>query len=156
MAAHASFRVNVANNARLGRILTNANGMTVYYLKSDPPNLSTCFGSCTQFWRPLLVPRGAGFGNLHLPGKPATITRAEGLQLTYNSWPLYTFTGDRKPGQTTGQGVAGVWFVATPSLRLRAVPQVSPPPATNCIPGMNGGDMDNDNNGAPSDGDGCR
>jgi predicted lipoprotein with Yx(FWY)xxD motif len=156
LAAHTTARVQVASNSHFGRILTNQNGMTVYYFKSDPPNLSTCFGSCTQVWQPLLVARNAGFGNWHLPGKLTTLTRSGGLQLSYNSWPLYTFTGDKKPGQTRGQGIAGGWFVATPTLRLRATPRVSPPPVQMCIPGMNGGDMDGDNNGAPSDGDGCR
>jgi predicted lipoprotein with Yx(FWY)xxD motif len=147
--------VKVTSNPRFGRILTNAKGITLYYLKSDGPNQSTCFGGCAQAWPPLLVTGHAGLGSLHLPGKLATIARSGTFQVTYNSWPLYTFIGDRKPGDTTGQGIAGVWFVATPGLRPHAAPRVVPP-APSCIPGMNGGDMDGDNNGEPSDGDGCR
>jgi predicted lipoprotein with Yx(FWY)xxD motif len=36
--------------------------------------------------------------------------------VTFNGWPLYTFANDKAPGQVNGQGVGGVWFVATPSL----------------------------------------
>jgi len=46
--------------------------------------------------------------------------RAGGDQITYNAWPLYTFAGDKAPGQTTGQGVVGFggkWLVATPGLQ---------------------------------------
>ena len=34
-----------------------------------------------------------------------------GTQVTYNSWPVYFFNGDKVPGDTTGQGVGGKWFV---------------------------------------------
>ena len=31
--------------------------------------------------------------------------------MTVDGWPLYFFSGDATPGDTTGQGVGGVWFV---------------------------------------------
>ena len=40
------------------------------------------------------------------------ITRPDGTtQITFYGQPLYTFSGDAKPGDTTGQGTGGVWFV---------------------------------------------
>ncbi len=36
--------------------------------------------------------------------------------MTYNSWPLYTWVKDKVPGDTTGQGVGGKWFVVTPDV----------------------------------------
>ena len=44
-----------------------------------------------------------------------TTKRKDGkLEVTYNHHPLYYFVTDRKPGQTTGQGVnqfGGPWWV---------------------------------------------
>ena len=45
-----------------------------------------------------------------------TITRDDGTtQVTYNGWPLYYFAGDTAPGDTTGQGMEGVWFLVSPT-----------------------------------------
>ena len=44
-----------------------------------------------------------------------TIKRADGKQqTTYKGMPLYFFVGDQGPGDTNGQGVAGVWSLAKP------------------------------------------
>jgi predicted lipoprotein with Yx(FWY)xxD motif len=32
-------------------------------------------------------------------------------QVMYNGHLLYTFVGDTKPGDATGQGLGGIWFV---------------------------------------------
>ena len=46
----------------------------------------------------------------------STLTRDDGsMQVTYNGWPLYTFSGDIAPGDATGQGMDGVWFLVTPA-----------------------------------------
>src|SRR5690606_25589637 len=34
--------------------------------------------------------------------------------VTYDGWPLYTFTGDAEAGETNGQGLNDVWFVVAP------------------------------------------
>jgi hypothetical protein len=46
----------------------------------------------------------------------AQLLRLSTLQNRVNSNPLYTYSGDTGPGQTTGEGVGGVWHVCTPSL----------------------------------------
>jgi predicted lipoprotein with Yx(FWY)xxD motif len=38
-----------------------------------------------------------------------------GLQITYNGWPLYVFTGDSAPGDTNGQGQGDAWFALDPA-----------------------------------------
>ena len=42
-------------------------------------------------------------------------TSAEGIQVTYNGWPLYFYAGDTAPGDTNGQGQGGVWYVVDPT-----------------------------------------
>jgi hypothetical protein len=45
--------------------------------------------------------------------------RSDGsTQLTVDGWPMYTYAGDSKPGQATGQGKnlsGGLWWVIAPS-----------------------------------------
>jgi predicted lipoprotein with Yx(FWY)xxD motif len=101
----------------LGKYLTGASGMTLYVLKSDSPDKTTCTGTCATNWPPLTVtadmsiipPSGATLAF-------ATITRSDGtLQVTYNHMPLYYYSGDSSANDTTGQGKNGVWFVAPES-----------------------------------------
>jgi len=104
-------------NGKSETILTNAQGMTLYYRTTDMPPTTVCSGGCASAWPPLLVsgsspPKSA----TSLPGKLSVQTDANGNQVEYNGHPLYTYSGDTGPGQTTGEGVGGVWHVVTPSL----------------------------------------
>ncbi|PZS01766.1 MAG: hypothetical protein DLM70_11150, partial [Chloroflexi bacterium] len=171
--------VRIRTNAKLGRILTSSRGMTLYYFKVDRRGGSACTGPCSHTWRPLVASRSSVAAKNDLRGRLSVIRRSDGRrQVTYRGWPLYTFIGDRKPGDAFGRGILGQWFVATPSLAARTrhtppvaspkpapaptrmsptyPPPASTPPPVNCIPGNNGGDMDGDNNSEPSDGDGCQ
>jgi len=65
----------------------------------------------------LTVPSGAApTAGAGITGTLGTITRSDNgaLQVTYNNRPLYHFASDTGPGDTSGQGVGGVWFVAKP------------------------------------------
>jgi predicted lipoprotein with Yx(FWY)xxD motif len=172
--------IDVASNPVLGSYLTSATGRTLYYFTPEqdshpaaPHIVAT--GALLQTWHPLLSPSGLLTTNATLPGTLTTVPRPDGgRQVTYNDWPLYSFTGDTSAGQTNGQGITGQWFVATtaltevlptptPALPPAAAPTMAPtrrptpvPMPTSCIPGNNGGDHDADNNGGPSDGDGCQ
>ncbi len=98
-------------------ILTNAQGMTLYYRTSDVPPSTVCSGGCASAWPPLVVSgSGAPTSAASLSGKLTVVVDANGKQVAYNGHPLYTYSGDTGPGQTTGEGVAGVWHVCTPSL----------------------------------------
>jgi predicted lipoprotein with Yx(FWY)xxD motif len=98
-------------------ILTNAQGMTLYYRTSDVPPSTVCSGGCASAWPPLVVSgSGAPTSAASLSGKLTLVVDANGKQVEYNGHPLYTYSGDTGPGQTTGEGVAGVWHVCTPSL----------------------------------------
>ncbi len=97
-------------------ILTNAQGMTLYYRTSDSGS-SVCSGGCASAWPPMLATGSATpTGATSLPGQLSVGTNANGKQVEYNGHPLYTYSGDSAPGQTKGQGIGGVWFAVTTDL----------------------------------------
>jgi predicted lipoprotein with Yx(FWY)xxD motif len=98
-------------------ILTNAQGMTLYYRTIDMPPTTVCSGGCASVWPPLLVSgSNTPTSTTSLPGKLSVQADANGTQVEYNGHPLYNFSGDTAPGQTTGEGFGGIWHVCTPSL----------------------------------------
>lgn len=97
-------------------ILTNAQGMTLYYRTSDTAT-SVCSGGCANAWPPLLATNSSTpTSTATLSGKLSVVTDANGSQVAYNGHPLYTFSGDAAAGQTKGEGLAGVWFVVPTNL----------------------------------------
>lgn len=104
-------------NGQSTTILTNTQGMTLYYFKPDTPTTSACTGGCAQTWPPLLFTgSGSPTSAATLSGTLSAVTTANGNQIEYNGHPLYTFSGDTAPGQTKGEGIGGKWFVCTPDL----------------------------------------
>jgi predicted lipoprotein with Yx(FWY)xxD motif len=97
-------------------VLTNGKGFTLYWFAPDTSAKSNCNGSCATYWPPVKGPATAGAG---VTGKLATITRADGsVQATYNGHPLYTYVGDKAPGQDKGNGLnlsGGLWHDVTVS-----------------------------------------
>ena len=105
--------------------LTNSKGMTLYYRTTDSAT-SVCSGSCAQAWPPLISP-GTPTTAVSLQGTLSVQTNANGSQVMYNGHPLYTFSGDTAPGQTHGEGVAGMWFVVPIDLApLNGTPSATP------------------------------
>ena len=116
--ATAATRVGVASS-RLGRIIVDGKGRTLYLFEKDKRGRSACYGQCATYWPPLIT-----------HGKPVarrgvkrsllgTTRRANGSQqVTYAGHPLYRFALDAKPGQTNGEGLndfgAG-WDVLSPA-----------------------------------------
>jgi predicted lipoprotein with Yx(FWY)xxD motif len=108
-------KVNVAGKAE--KILTDAQGSTLYYFTPDSPTKLACSGKCAVAWPPLLSKDSATpVADAPLTGKLSTLVDANGTQVEYNGHLLYTFIKDAKPGQVTGQGVEGKWFIATSTL----------------------------------------
>jgi predicted lipoprotein with Yx(FWY)xxD motif len=97
-------------------VLTNGKGFTLYWFAPDTSTKSNCNGSCATYWPPVKGPATAGGG---VTGKLATITRSDGsVQATYNGHPLYTYVGDKAPGQDKGNGLnlsGGLWHDVTVS-----------------------------------------
>lgn len=108
--------VVVKNSEALGDYLVAGNGFTLYTFTKDSAGVSTCTDDCAKNWPPFLVSAttrlSAGAG---ASGELATIERADGrLQVTYNGMPLYYWKDDKAAGDTLGQAVGDVWFVAAP------------------------------------------
>jgi predicted lipoprotein with Yx(FWY)xxD motif len=110
--------VAVASNSKLGSILVDGSGRTLYLFVADKGTTSTCYGACATFWPPLLTNgapvAGAGV-NASLLG---TTTRTDGtVEVTYNGHPLYYVVSDHNPGDATGQAInnfGAPWYVVGP------------------------------------------
>jgi predicted lipoprotein with Yx(FWY)xxD motif len=92
------------------KVLTDAQGRTLYWFAPDTSGKSTCYGTCAQYWPPVAGPAHAGNG---VTGTLGTTQRTGGgVQETYNGHPLYTYIGDTGPGQAHGNNVnlnGGLW-----------------------------------------------
>jgi predicted lipoprotein with Yx(FWY)xxD motif len=124
----AAATVGVANSG-LGSILVDSSGRTLYLFKADVGANSACTGACAAAWPPLLAKGKPTAGAGLTASKLGTITRSgSNHQVTYNGHPLYLFSKDQKPGQTTGQGVTAFgapWFALTPSGTQASAPASS-------------------------------
>ena len=98
------------------QVVVDSNGMTLYWFAIDTPTKSNCSGQCATFWPPVKGPLTAGSG---VTGTLGTITRSDGTtQATYDGHPLYTYVGDKSPGQATGNDKnlsGGLWWEMTVS-----------------------------------------
>ena len=102
--------VHTATDAKLGKILVDASGRTLYVFDRDTGGTIACTATCTGTWVPLTItgaqpsPSMSGLG---------TVKRPEGTtQVTYKTRPLYRYSGDTKAGDTNGDGVGGLWHAA--------------------------------------------
>ncbi|ADJ44335.1 hypothetical protein AMES_2512 [Amycolatopsis mediterranei S699] len=112
----AKSQLRAAKTFDLGLLLVDGTGYTIYRYDRDTPkpSRSNCTGACATKW----IPVKAG-GNLpaidvdqSLIGQ---VTRDDGSeQLTLAGWPLYHFTGDSEPADTSGQGADQAWYPIAP------------------------------------------
>lgn len=118
-AAASATTIAVANNARLGQIIVDGNGRTLYLFAADSGTTSNCYGDCAGAWPPVIAhgtPQAGVGANASLIG---TTTRKDGsLQVTYAGHPLYYWIADKNPGDATGQAQnnsGGLWYVLSPA-----------------------------------------
>ncbi len=99
-------------DTKLGKVLVDGKGRTLYVFTKDSAGTSACTGGCATAWPPLMA-TGAVVPGAGLDAEDfATIMRSDGSkQVTFYGHPLYTFGGDKAAGDINGQKVAGSWFV---------------------------------------------
>ncbi|MDI1244493.1 MAG: hypothetical protein PSV24_03720 [Rhodoferax sp.] len=93
-------------------VLVGPNGMTLYTFDKDAAGSgkSVCNGPCATNWPPLMAAQGESAS-----ADFSIITRDDGSkQWAVKGKPVYYWVKDSKPGDTTGDGVNGVWQVAKP------------------------------------------
>lgn len=111
--------VSTATNPKLGEIVVSSHGLTLYDFRKDKGTRSACYGSCASVWPPLTTsgaPRAMGGAEA---SKLGSTQRTDGTtQVTYGGHPLYTYAGDAKAGETTGNGITefgGSWHALHPT-----------------------------------------
>jgi predicted lipoprotein with Yx(FWY)xxD motif len=111
--------IAVANNAKLGSILVDGSGRTVYLFVADQGTTSVCYNDCAAAWPPVLTHGAPQAGSGATASLLGTTTRKDGsTEVTYNGHPLYYFIADKSPGDATGQKLnnfGGPWYVLSPS-----------------------------------------
>jgi predicted lipoprotein with Yx(FWY)xxD motif len=109
-----------AGTTRLGLTAVDADGFTLYLsvLDGTNPPKSVCVSqTCLSAWKPVYVKKagviaGAGVAQARL----GTVVRPDkDVQATLGGWPLYRFSGDKRPGDVFGEGVKGTWHAISPT-----------------------------------------
>ncbi|MFL5956113.1 MAG: hypothetical protein ACJ756_01550 [Solirubrobacterales bacterium] len=99
----------------VGDVLTGPSGRTLYLFEKDKSRQSTCSGECANDWPPLMASGKPAAGSGVKASMLGTTKRSDGKeQVTYNGHPLYYYEGDKKAGQTAGQGIdafGAEWYV---------------------------------------------
>jgi predicted lipoprotein with Yx(FWY)xxD motif len=107
--------VSVATNAKLGQILVDGNGRTLYLFEADKSSSSTCYGACATYWPPLLTGGAPMAGTGVKASLLGTTKRTDGTtEVTYAGHPLYYVVTDHNPGDATGQAInnfGAAWYV---------------------------------------------
>ena len=105
------------SESTIGSILVNSEGLSLYMFTEDAQNsgISVCSGDCLANWPPLLTLDAPSAGEGVDAALLGTIQRNDGsMQVTYNGWPLYLYSGDTAPGDVNGQGVGDKWYLVSP------------------------------------------
>ena len=95
-------------DSSMGKIYTDAKGMTLYTFDKDEAGKSNCYDDCAVKWPPFEAAADA-----MAEEEWTIIERTDGKkQWAYEGKPLYLYVDDKKAGDMTGEGVGGVWHVA--------------------------------------------
>ncbi len=111
--------VSAASAPKLGRILVDSKGFTLYDFHKDKGTTSACYGACASVWPPLTTEGAPQAGEGAMASKLGTTKRKDGtVQVTYAGHPLYTYTADTKPGEVNGNDFSSYgaqWYALLPS-----------------------------------------
>jgi predicted lipoprotein with Yx(FWY)xxD motif len=111
----------LVRHTRLGAIIVDAHGRTLYMFTRDHAGTSTCTAMCARFWPPYTT-HGRPTGGPGIKRPLLGVTRPPGDPdvVTYHGHPLYRFVRDTRPGQVNGENATafgGRWDVLSPSGR---------------------------------------
>lgn len=96
----------IATAPKVGPVLVDSRGFTVYDFHKDKGTTSSCYGACAEGWPPVTTEGAPTAGAGAMSAKLGTTKRKDGTtQVTYAGHPLYTFAGDSKPGEANGNDV---------------------------------------------------
>ena len=120
-AAQKTVVISTRKIKKLGTVLVDSKGRTLYMFVPDKRKKVTCVGACATIWPPVKLPKGAKIvarGGVKAKLLKSDPDPAGGRVVTYNGWPLYTYITDSAPGQATGQALnlnGGLWYVLSPA-----------------------------------------
>jgi predicted lipoprotein with Yx(FWY)xxD motif len=105
----------------IGTILVDSRGHTLYLFEKDRNGISTCNTACMSYW-PALTSRGTPHAGKGVQQSLLRLGRAHNgvRQVTYAGHPVYTFVGDKRAGQTAGEGLSNFgadWYALSASGR---------------------------------------
>ena len=104
----------VTRHTKLGNVLVDGRGRTLYLFEKDKGTASTCYGACASVWPPLTTGAKAKASGLH-GARLGTTRRKDGkTEVTVAGHPLYTYAGDQRAGDVKGQGLdqfGAEWYV---------------------------------------------
>ena len=117
----ATVKIGTRKIPKLGTVLVNGKGLTLYMFVPDKQKKVTCLALCATVWPPVKLKAGqkalaTGSAKQSLIGSDKN--PSGGKVVTYNKWPLYTYVVDTKPGQARGQATnlnGGLWYVLSPA-----------------------------------------
>ncbi len=111
--------VSVASVPKLGRIVVDSKGFTLYDFHKDKGTTSACYGACAGVWPPLMTSGAPKASNGAVASKLGTTKRKDGsIQVTYAGHPLYTYAADTKPGEAKGNDFSSYgaeWYALQPN-----------------------------------------
>jgi predicted lipoprotein with Yx(FWY)xxD motif len=111
--------VKAAEVGDLGTIIVNPEGLTLYDFHKDKGGTSACYGSCAGAWPPLLTEGKPQAAAGAMANQLGTTKRKDGtVQVTYAGRPLYTYAGDKAPGEANGNDIdqfGAEWYALQPN-----------------------------------------
>jgi len=117
----AAVRISTRTLPKLGPVLVDSHGRTLYMFVPDKKKKVTCVSvSCQAAWPPLKLTgaKAVAAGKAKQALISSDPNPKGGKVVTYAHWPLYTYIGDTKPGQASGQALnlnGGLWYVLSPT-----------------------------------------
>ncbi|MFH6990109.1 hypothetical protein ACHRVW_20415 [Flavobacterium collinsii] len=123
--------IALSTSTTLGSYLSDKDGKSLYFFATDAKGQASCTGGCEAVWPPFYVDNLTAeklSTGLTLSDFASITTTSGKKQLTYKGWPLYYYAPNingtntaEAAGQTTGDGVGGVWFIAKADYSIMVV-----------------------------------